>query len=129
VTTKEIDAIAKKKAPLPGKPTISERGLHAALISIYADYDANKDTDKGAADKSKQAKQAAIEEYEHLTGLQEENAELSRRISQHIEIFQQDDRKRVALAPLMAQANKIGCALCKEIARVYDGREIAKERP
>ena len=123
MTTKEIDTLAKKKAPLPGQPTISERGLHAALISIYADYDANKDTDKGAAGKAKQAKQAAIDEYEHLTGLQDENAELSRRISQYIEIFQRDDRQRVILSPLMAQANKTGCALCREIARVYDGRK------
>ena len=119
---KEIDLLAKKKAPLPGQPTISERGLHAALICIYADYDANKDTDKGAAETAKQAKQAAIEEYEYLTGLQEENAELSRRISQDIAIFQRDDRQRVILSPLMAQANKNGCAICKEIAKVYDGR-------
>jgi hypothetical protein len=123
MTTKEIDALAKKKAPLPGKPTISERGLHAALISIYADYDAGKDNDKSAAGKAKQAKQAAIDEYEHLTGLQDENAELTERVDRQMRILRDDDRQRVALSPLISQANKTGCALCREIARVYDGRK------
>lgn len=119
MTAKEIDALAKKRLTLPTGANITECGLYFVLMGIYGAYDIGSKT----ADEAKQEKQAAIEEFEHLTALQKENEELSRRISQHIEIFKRDDTQRVILSPLLSQANKNDCALCREIARVYDGRK------
>lgn len=118
MTANEIDMIAKTRQPLPAKANITESGLYYILLGIYRAYDAQEKT----ADEARHHKQEVIEEYEHITALQRENTELSRRISQDVEIFARDDRQRIHLAPLIAQANKQGCSLCKEIAKVYDGR-------
>lgn len=107
MTAEEIDFLAKKKQTLI-QPNIIERGLWAALRDIYDAFDKGTITVEGA----KKAKQDAMSEY---------NEYVRRR-----QIFLADAQKRIQLAPVISEANLHGCAICKRIAAIYDGRSSAK---
>lgn len=129
MTVKQIDDLARHKLD-PGEELITmlEAGLLWNLRRLYDAYDASKGV--MTADDAKAEKDRIIKQYEaDYTALSEycklidENGELMRRISQYTEIFKQEDAQRVKLSPLIAEANKSGCEICKKIAKVYDGRK------
>ena len=108
MTVKEIDKIAKAKSEMPELSSVAELGLYVKLLRIYGLYDEKKLT----VDLAKEAKAAAISEFEHLNKLSElEN------------VFINDNKRNSTLGSLMSKVNKSGCPLCRGIAMVYDGRK------
>jgi Txe/YoeB family toxin of Txe-Axe toxin-antitoxin module len=128
MNVKDIDRMARKKIEPDENISILDAGLYYTLRRLYEAYDAKKDEmspEQAKAEKERLCKAyddayTAIKEYDDLVC---HNEELMRRIEQHRVIFKQDDKKRVKLSPLIAEANKNGCEICKKIAKVYDGRE------
>lgn len=94
------------------------------MRQVYDSFD-NKDitTDEAKAEKERiitayEADEAALFEYDRLI---QQNGEMLQQLEQHKKIFEQDDKRRVAISGLMCEANKHGCEICKQIARFYDG--------
>lgn len=103
MTAEEIDFLAKKKQTLI-QPNIIERGLWGALRDIYTAFDEGKIPIESA----KKAKADAFAEY---------NEFIRRR-----QIYLKDAQKRIEIAPIISEAELNGCEICKQIARIYDGR-------
>lgn len=122
MTVKQIDDLARHNID-PGEDnfTMLEAGLYWHLRRLYERYKAS--TGEMTVEDAKAEKARLFEQYEAETGKDAQIAELTGHVDRQMRILRDDDRQRVALSPLMAQANKTGCALCREIARVYDGRK------
>lgn len=128
MTVKEIDELARHKLN-PGEEPISmlEAGLLWNLRRLYDAYDESKGVltaDEAKAEKERiikayEADEAALSEHDRLI---QQNGEMLQQLEQHRRIFEQDDKRRVAISGLMCKANKNGCEICKQIARFYDGR-------
>lgn len=136
MTVKEIDNLARKKADFiveagkevkaTGKPlTLLQVGLYYYLRQVYDSFDNKEITaDEAKAEKERiikayEADEAALSEYDRLI---QQNGEMLQQLELHRKIFEQDDKRRVAISGLMCKANKNGCEICKQIARFYDGR-------
>ena len=122
MTVIQIDDLARHNLD-PGEDnfTMLEAGLYWHLRRLYERYKAS--AGEMTVDDAKAEKARLFEQYEAETGKDAQIAELTEHVDRQMRILRDDDRRRVALAPLIAQANKTGCALCREIARVYDGRK------
>ena len=128
MTVKEIDDLARHKLD-PGEGPISmlEAGLLWNLRRLYDAYGESKGVltaDEAKAEKERiitayEADEAALSEYDRLI---QQNGEMLQQLELHRKIFEQDDKRRVAISGLMCKANKNGCEICKQIARFYDGR-------
>ena len=117
MTVKEIDALAKSKSAMPIDSTIIESGLYTKLRQIYELFDYQQIT----VDEAKKQKTDLFEAFEYENGKDKQISELYDKIDRVIKIFEQDDKRRVAISGLMRKANKNGCEICKQIARFYDG--------
>ena len=117
MTVKEIDALAKAKAALPIDSTIIEAGLYIKLRQIYELFDYQQIT----VEDAKKQKTDLLEAFEYENGKDKQISELYDKIERDRKIFEQDDKRRVAISGLMCEANKHGCEICKQIARFYDG--------
>ena len=122
MTVKQIDDMARHNIG-PGEDnfTMLEAGLYWHLRRLYERYKAS--AGEMTVDDAKAEKARLFEQYEAETGKDAQIAKLTEHVDRQMRILRDDDRQRVALSPLIAQANKTGCALCQEIARVYDGRK------
>ena len=118
MTVKEIDALAKAKSALPVDSTMIEAGLYTKLRQIYELFDYQQIT----VDEAKKQKADLFEAFEYENGKDKQISELYDKIERDRKIFEQDDKRRVAISGLMCKANKNGCEICKQIARFYDGR-------
>lgn len=118
MTLNDIDTRAKSKAALPIDSTIIEAGLYTKLRQIYELFDYQQIT----VDEAKKQKTDLFEAFEYENGKDKQISELYDKIDRNIKIFEQDDKRRVAISGLMCKANKNGCEICKQIARFYDGR-------
>lgn len=129
MTVKQIDDLAKHNISAGEEQfTMLEAGLYYHLRQLYNSYSKHKDIMPTEAWKAE--KQRIIKQYENefialydYSRVVNENNGLMQRISQHTEIFKQNDLQRTKLSPLIAEANKRGCEICKRIAKMYDGRE------
>lgn len=128
MTVKKIDEMARKKADDLKALSILETGLYYQLRSLYDGFDSGtKTADEAKAKKERiikqyEADEAALSEYDRLI---QQNGEMLQQLELHRKIFEQDDKRRVAISGLMCEANKDGCEICKQIARFYDGRNEA----
>lgn len=118
MTAKDIDALAKAKAALPIDSTIIEAGLYTKLCQLYGLFDYHEIT----VEEAKKQKTDLFEAFEYENGKNKQISELYDKIERDRKIFEQDDKRRVAISGLMCKANKNGCEICKQIARFYDGR-------
>lgn len=118
MTAKEIDALARRKVEIPDDTTLVETGLYYRLKQIYSAYDEQQITDEQA----KVDKSALIEAFDLERERVQQINELQDKIDRDMLIFAEDDKRRVRLSSLIAEANKNGCELCKRIAKAYDGR-------
>lgn len=116
----EIDALAKGNAGIDISLPITEIGLYYKLNSIYRGYDSKKYTAKEA----KKKKADALEEYEHEKAKDAEISELSDRISQHLKVFREQDRRQIAIEMAMSDAQKNGCERCRKLVAALDGRTV-----
>lgn len=99
----EIDALAKKKEPLPKDALLCDISLWYALRGIYREYRAGT----VSLDIAKRDKARAIEKHRELE------------LWEHIH---NDHAKRMnEIGRLLVKANKGEC-VCKQMAAVFDGR-------
>ncbi len=102
---KEIEALAKKGTPLPEGATLAESLFYRNLRALYKEFrDGNIDKLQARIEKSRLISQFGAEK------LQEE----CNRISQE---------RWFRCQPMLAEAEKNGCDICKRIVRILDGRE------
>lgn len=125
MTIKGIEYSIKQHINLDsGAMSMIEAGFYLKLRELYAKYDNKEITaDEAKAQKESiikayEADEAALSEYDRLI---QQNGEMLQQLEQHRKIFEQDDKRRVAISGLMCKANKNGCEICKQIARFYDG--------
>lgn len=104
MTGDRIDALARRREPLPDSAGLAARKLYHALILLYREYRA------GIAD----AQTARIEKGKLL---QEYGVE-----ALWERIYEDAARREKALGRLLISANKEGCPICHEMARIIDGR-------
>jgi hypothetical protein len=117
MTVKEIDTLAKSKSALPIDSAIIEAGLYTKLCQLYGLFDYHEIT----VDEAKKQKADLFEAFEYENGKDKQISELNDKIERDRKIFEQDDKRRVAISGLMCKANKQGCEICREISRFYDG--------
>lgn len=117
MTLNDIDTRAKSKAALPIDSTIIEAGLYTKLRQIYELFDYQQIT----VEEAKKQKTDLFEAFEYENGKDKQISELYDKIERDRKIFEQDDKRLVAISGLMCKANKNGCEICKQIARFYDG--------
>ncbi len=60
---------------------------------------------------------------EQLKQMQKELKDLLSVYYQHCEIFEQATQIRNRYSPVLTEAEKHGCPICKKIVRIFDGRE------
>ena len=108
MTAEEIADFARAKKPLPHGVNLAEKQLYTVLRGIYRSYAAKELT----LDEAKLAKKDAIREFE------------SEQLA--YEVYQDNVRKTSEMAKVSAQCEKCekcGCEYCKQIARIFDGRQ------
>lgn len=108
MTAQEVDAVARARGIIM-TDSLLEAGLYYRLVNLYNSYDEKLIPEIGA----RKAKQDLIAEFEYQ--------------QRQRELYLADARQRAALSPIMAEANKNGCEICRQIARIYDGREVIRQ--
>lgn len=100
----EISQMAKDNAVMPSDFTNCEQYLFSILRLIYAAYS------KGLIDskEGKREKDIALKNYKDM--------ELAERI------YRRQRKECKAIGQLTTEIEKNGCELCKQIAKIYDGR-------
>ena len=110
MTADDVIDLAKAKMPIGiSSATIPEVGLYYKMRDLYDRFD-SKQISKELA---RSLKQLYVEEYCKWLNYKAE--------------YLAEDKKRVAIAGILCEAEKQGCEICKKISRIYDGREKAKE--
>ena len=104
MTSEQIDALARKREPLPDTAWLCDMMLYHILLALYGEYS------KGiiSRDVAKVEKARAIEKHRSL--------ELYERI------FRDQAKRMNEIGQLLTEANKNGCPTCKKMAAVFDGR-------
>lgn len=105
MTADEIDIAAKKNIELPEDAALSERMLYSALSLLYREYRERILT----AEQAKKEKQKLYQAYEL-------NAQKER-------IWAEHNRRIIEISRTLIRAEKDGCPICKEMARIFDGRQ------
>lgn len=105
MTAQEIDSFARSRNPLPKEASLPDTGLYIILTRIYDRYD----THVIPLSFVKSQKSDAFREWEQWQSYKAE--------------YSLEAQKRNKIGLIMSEANKHGCPLCQEIAKVYDGRE------
>lgn len=106
MTAEQICKAAQNNDPVPADMLLSEQGLYFALRNIYDSYR------RGVIDnkQGKREKLNAIKQYENL--------KLGERI------YRRQAKMSVELGKLLTKANKEGCEICKQMAKLITGRLI-----
>lgn len=112
MTPNEISDLARQRKPLPkGLPLVHQQ-LYYVLRGIYLGYDAKELT----LEEAKKAKSDALRQFDKEELAYRANEETSRR--------------RVEIARVLSMCDKCErresceCEQCKQIARIYDGRQM-----
>ncbi len=105
MTGQEAAELARTRQPLPDGEHLSVIMLYYSLRGIYRSYSAGELTEEQA----KHAKQDALREYDSLA------------LSERCQI--ENARRWSEICRVLTQAEKCGCEYCKEISRIFDGRQ------
>lgn len=111
MTADEISELARTRKPFPNGQRLSATMLYYTLRGIYRSYEAGEIT----AEQGKRAKADAIREFGSM--------ELSERV------YFEYARRSSEISRVLAQAEKCdrspagSCEYCKEISRLFDGRQ------
>ena len=105
MTAQEIDSMARNRDPLPKNASLLDVGLYTTLVKTYDAFDSKVLPLRFA----KEQKENAVREYD--------------RWQMYKSDYITEAQKRNKIGLIMSEANKHGCPLCQEIAKVYDGRE------
>jgi len=105
MTADEISELARTRKPFPNGQRLSATMLYYTLRGIYRSYEAGEIT----AEQGKRAKADAIREFGSM--------ELSERV------YFEQARRWSEICRVLTQADKYGCEYCKEISRLFDGRQ------
>lgn len=101
----ELERLAAKSEPLPDNLTLPEQWLYLSLRALYREFRAGTITCEQAA----QEKAKLLDEYE-LAKL-------------HYSAYVQATERANRYSPLLVEAEKSGCDVCRKIVRIFDGRE------
>lgn len=109
MTVDMIDAAARQNEPLSDSAGLSDRQLYHCLVMLYREYRV------GIIDvvQAKREKQRLIDIYKN-------NALWER-------IFREHSRRMKEIGKLSNRAEHDGCPICKQMARIFDGRQREAE--
>ena len=108
MTADEVIELAKAKKSIGiSSATVPEVGLYYKMRDLYDRFDSKQISKELARD----LKKLYVDEYCKWLNYKAE--------------YLAEDRKRVAIASILCEAEKHGCDICKKISRIYDGREKA----
>ena len=104
MTALEVDVLARKREPLPDDAGLCDMMLYHILTALYGEYR------EGiiSRDVAKAEKARAIEQHRSLETWER--------------IFREQAKRENEIGGLLVQANKHGCDICREWAKIYDGR-------
>ncbi len=104
MTDKEIEALAKKKTPLPDDATLADMLYYQNLLLLYREFKAGIiDKGQGKLMKSKLVSQYGVQKLWEKCG--QNNYERWRKYQ-----------------VIQTEAEKNGCPICRKIVRILDGR-------
>ncbi len=103
MTADQIDALSKKREPLPDSAGLAARKLYHALILLYREY----------RDGITDARTAKVEKVKLIQAYGTE--ELWERI------YEEHLRRTSEFSKLSIRARKEGCPICKAMAEIMDG--------
>lgn len=110
MTAEQIDNLARKRELLPDNALQCDYVLYHSLVCLYREYRDgifNADTAK--------------KEKNRLFGKHKDLAQMER-------IFREDSRRMTEISGVMVRVNKEGCPLCREVARLFDGRQRCADK-
>lgn len=101
----DVAELARKNIPLPSTYGLSAKMLYYTLRGIYKAYSSKEMT----VEEAKKAKGDALRDYDSMAFSEEIYHEHARRISEILKVLDRSE--------------KCGCEYCKEVARLFDGRQ------
>lgn len=104
MTADEIYELARRKRPAPDTLTLCEQMLYTTARSIYKAYSDGIIT----LEQAKREKKCSITAFGTLA--------LSERV------YLEHSRRMVEISRVLVEAEKCGCAYCKKISEIFDGR-------
>ncbi len=104
MTADEIYELARRKRPAPDNLTLCEQMLYTTARSIYKAYSDGIIT----LEQAKKEKNRSIAAFGTLA--------LSERV------YLEHKRRMVEISRVLVEAEKCGCAYCKEVSEIFDGR-------
>lgn len=103
MTADQIDALAKKREPLPDSAGLAARKLYHALILLYREYRGGvTDARTAKIEKGKLMKAYGVEELWER-------------------IYEEHSRRTAEFSKLSIRARKEGCPICRAMAEVMEG--------
>ncbi len=106
MTTEELCKLAQNNEPMPVGLSLSEQFLFGTIRNIYAAYRAGTIT----AEQGKNEKNLALAQFENIRLWEK--------------IFHEQHKMSVELGKLLTKANKEGCEVCRQMAKLLDGRIV-----
>lgn len=100
-----VEELARTNEPLNGSVSLSAQMLYYTLRGIYRAYSAGEITREQGA----QAKRRALADYDS--------------VAMSEEIYHEQSRRMVEISRVLCDAEKCGCEYCKEVSRIFDGRQ------
>ncbi len=109
MTADEIIELARHNSPMPAEFTLAEQMLYKSMRLTYDSYK------RGLIDKAQgtSERKTAVRLFERYKLAEKSYRDLARRGK--------------AIGELLCKINKDGCELCKQMAKIYDGRLPVKE--
>lgn len=104
MTADEIYELARRKQPAPDTLTLCEQTLYTTARNIYKAYSDGIIT----LEQAKKEKNCSITAFGTLA--------LSERV------YLEHKRRMTEISRALAEAEKCGCAYCKEVSEIFDGR-------
>lgn len=103
MTAEQIDALAKKREPLPESAGLAARKLYHTLTLLYREYrDGITSETEARVEKGKLMKSYGVEELWER-------------------IYAEEERRRTEFSKLSIWARNEGCPICKAMAEVMEG--------
>lgn len=101
----DVAELARTNQPLPSGMSASAQLLYYTLRGIYRSYKAGELT----IDQAKRVKSNALRDYD------------SNALGESI--WHENARRMSEISRVLIQAEKCGCEYCRQIARIFDGRQ------
>ena len=109
MTADDIIELARHNSPMPAEFTLAEQLLYKSMRLTYYSYK------RGLINKAQgmAERKAAVRQFERYRLAEKSYRDLAKRGK--------------AIGELLCKVNKDGCELCKQIAKIFDGRLTTKE--